>query len=398
VAWNVDRKKMYAHVYFDLDKDQLGIAVYAIGKVPGFSSSLSEDLIKETGTSRARDLFLQTLEEKNISPEELQLGKAFTLDQMQDKLDRLNILGKIVAKDPQAQIVADIDDPMFWAQMDANQLPKNKKAEYEKLSDQQKRSIGERLKNNATSALLTAETPEQLKEAMQKIYVSIARKVNPKLGPKEYASSKSSPPTFLISKEFNFAYYPGFRGAQYMSKVPSALQYVHPQHEKDKIVENDLKWYNILIPDTKDFTEGRALDQIKIEKLDYISEDLAQLFFRNLAGSGDKDLTIMDFNRSVEPVRSKAKRALSEISEQEASVPGLKIASTAIGTWIDLFTGKTYSSEQELLASKVELLKSLEQKREIPLAAKVKIYRLAGYFLGKQNHKVYSQLIKALKI
>lgn len=396
MTWNVDRRKMYAHIYFDLDQNQLGLAVYAIGKLPGFSGALSDDLKNETGSSKAYDLFLKTLEKENITKEELQLGKAFSLSDIEDKLNRLDILGKLHAKDPQAQVVVDIDDPMFWAQFKISQLPKDKQAQYKSYSDDQKRELGEQIKKTESGALLeNISSPEQLQEAMQKIYVSVARSINPNLGPKEYASSKSSPPTFLVSKEHNFAYYPGFRGAQYMSKIPKALDYVHPQQEKD----TSMKWYEIILPDTKQFTGGRSLGQIRVEHLDYISENLSQLFFKGLAGSGERDLSIEDFKRSLVPVKSKSKELLLKFSEQETKLSNLKIGSSRIGSWIDLFSGKIYDSEQELLSAKANLSPfPLKTEREFPLAATIKIYKLAGYFLGKQNYKIHNKLIRMLKI
>ena len=84
----VNRTRMYAHVYFDLRNDQLKIAVYSIAKIPNFSGKLPESLKQRYGHSNAYDVFTQTLREE-ISPDEIQSGKAFSHSRIQDKLEAL---------------------------------------------------------------------------------------------------------------------------------------------------------------------------------------------------------------------------------------------------------------------------------------------------------------------
>ena len=218
---------------------------------------------------------------------------------------------------------------------------------------------------------------------LQKIYVIVSRKTNPRSGAKDFPSS-APPPSFLVSERLNLAYYPGFRGAQYMAKIPKSLDLVHPVKSQNK----EEKWHKVLITDTRQYTDGKPLTIFQAEPLDYITEVLARLFFYNLAGAGDRDLHIMDFNRAVIPVESKSHDLLKNLSD---SIQKVKTASKIVGTWIDLYDGTTYESEQALLANKKNQNESeLEQK--IPLAAQVKIQKIARLFLNKGRLDIYRKL------
>jgi len=385
MAWNVDRRKMYAHVYFDLSVNTLGLAVYAIGKIPGFSGALSDELKEATQASKAYDLFLKTLGKEYFTKEELQLGKRFNLHEIEDKLKRLDILGKLHADDPETNVVVNLDDPLIWFNSRVNLLSEEKQARAKKMTEEKKTEIGKQIKaQEFDQDMSNALTPEEQQEVMQRVYPTLARGLNPKSGPKDFPGKKSIPPTFMTSKEFDAAYYPGFRGAQYMTKTPKSLEYVHPQRAED----TSSKWHHILIPDTKVLMDGKPLSAFEVEPLDYASEVLARLFFYKLSEAGEKSLTIMDFNKAVEPVAAKAKTMLKQISETKEE----KTASSTIGTWIDLYDGSTYDSEAQLIAAKTS-----QSKQRLPLAAKRKINKLAQHLLQQKKFKLYAKLMKEIR-
>lgn len=387
MAWNVDRRKMYAHVYFDLGANTLGLAVYSIGKIPGFSGALSEDLKQGTQTGKAYDLFLKTLGKENFTKEELQLGKRFNYHEIEEKLKKLDTLGKLHAEDPDANVVVDLDDPLVWFNSRMNLLPEEKQKKAQGLLEQKKIEIGQRIRaQELEQDMAEAMTPEDQEEILQRVYPTLARGLNPKSGPKDFPGKKSVPPTFMVSKQFDVAYYPGFRGAQYMTKTPKSLEYVHPQQTED----NKSKWHHVLITDTKQFMDGKPLSAFEVEPLDYASEVLARLFFYKLSEAGEKSLAIMDFNRAVEPVTTKAKSMLKQISETKDE----KVASNMIGTWIDLYNGKTYKSEMSLIVSKAN---QVSEQEKLPLAAKRKINKLAQYFLKQKKFMTYARLMKEIR-
>jgi len=388
MAWNVDRRKMYAHVYFDLSANTLGLAVYAIGKIPGFSGALSDELKQATQASKAYDLFLKTLGKEYFTKEELQLGKRFNFHEIEDKLKKLDILGKLHAEDPDASVVVNLDDPLMWFNSRVNLLSEEKQARAKNMAENKKKEIGKQIKaQEFDQDMANALTPEEQQEVMQRVYPTLARGLNPKSGPKDFPGKKSVPPTFITSKEFDVAYYPGFKGAQYMTKTPKSLEYVHPQQAEDA----SSKWHHILVPDTKPLMGGKPLSAFEVEPLDYASEVLARLFFYKLSEAGEKSLTIMDFNKAIEPVTAKAKTMLKQISEPKEE----KTASSTIGTWIDLHDGRTYDSEAQVIAAKTSQAQS-EQER-LPLAAKSKINKLAQHLLQQKKFKLYARLMKEIR-
>lgn len=359
-----DVQKMYAHIYFDIPKNVLGIAVYSYGRIPGFSGKLSDELKNATQTEKAFHLFQKTMGSDSISGDELQLGKLFSYEEIQDRLNKIDVLGKIIAEDKSAQVLINLDDPLFWLGNKLNKFPEDKRALIEKLPEERKKEIGAKIKESEMGELLKdAKTPNEVQDALQKLYIVISRRLNTKRGPKEYAGtttySPPPPPTFLISKERDLAYYPGFRGAQYMRKIPESLKQVHPLSEQDTAA----KWHNILVPDTKLHTNGKSLDSIQIEPLDYISEVLARLFFNNLPN--EKKLQVMDFNKAISPLIPKAKTLLEKVAS-DLEEKDIKTASSLVGTWIDLETGSTFKSEQQLLAAQ----RNVSEK--LPLAARLR--------------------------
>ena len=384
MTWKADRRKMYAHVYFDLSQDSCGVAVYSIGKVPGFSKKLSPELQDATGKTKARDAFLKILGKGEITPEQLQLGKVFKFEDMQERLHQLDLLGKLIAGDTTADIVVDLDDPMFWFEAAIQNWPRAKQNIAHGLSDEQKIQLGNTVREQELEReLKEAETAEDLADALQRLYIYVSRKVHPTAGPMDFPGSKKypapTPPAFLVSEELNFAYYPGFRGAQWMRKIPKEhTKEVYPMGGEDDVPTQE-KWQTTIIPDCKEFTE-MPLQMIDVKALDYVSEVLARMFFYNLPRG---DMSAMAFNQSVEPMREKAKAMLSKIGDQyrESVTAGMEV-----GTWIHLGTGKTYDTEEDLLAD------NPDAEAELPLAASVKLRRMARTLL-KRNPSLYKKVM-----
>lgn len=384
--WKVDKRKMYAHIYFDLPQDSLGIAVYALGKVPGFAKKLDPELAEATGKSRARDAFLQILGKDDITPDELQLGKTFKFEDIKDRLNQLELLGQQIAKDEDADISVNLDDPMFWFEAKFQDWTRSQQQVAQQLPDAQKIQIGTKHREDEMGKELgEATTAEELEEALQRLYVYVSRKIHPSTGPKDFPGNKSypkpTPPAFLASEEMNLVYYPGFRGAQWMGKAPEpGASRVYPMGKEEE-VPSDQKWQTILIPDCKAYTEVN-LQQIDVRTLDQISEILAKMFFNNLPQT---EMNIMAFNQSVEPIKEKAKSILSRLGEQQKE---LIVASMEVGTWIHLGTGKTYDNEEDLLSDLEEV------QEELPLAASINLRKVARILLKRDQFDLYKKVMK----
>lgn len=375
----LDVRKMYAHIYFEVPQNQLGIAVYAHGKIPGFSGVLDEDVQEITKSKAAYNLFINTLGPDNITKEELRDGRVFQYNQLEEKLKTLDLLGKLIAKDKSAQVTIDLDDPMFWYNVRTKDLPKQKKYMLEQLEDSEKLELGKKFREDSMlGKLLNAKDEEGLKSALQNTYNELARYIHPMHGPKDFPGTKKypapTPPTFLISKEYDFAYYPGYRGAHYMAKIPKKQEYVYPH---GKGVSSEKKWATILVENTTQIL-GYPLSQVEVMELDRISEVLARVFYYGTGKLGT-DPKIMDFNKLVGPVRNKAVSMLVELKHSQAKTAGLP------GTWIDLGTGQTFKSEEQLLAARKD------DDSRLPLAAKIK--NLADKLLKSGNFQGFQKLL-----
>ena len=167
----VDKSKMYAHVYFNIPANSLGIAVYALGKIPGFSGILSEDLQDMTKSRKAYDLFLKTLGGDEMSKEELQEGRLLSYNRLKDKLNTLDTLGKLIAKDKEAQVTIDLDDPATWLEMKLKNLPPEKQYVVKNLPEDKKRDIGQNIRQKELEKLLKADSTEELRDELQNIYI-----------------------------------------------------------------------------------------------------------------------------------------------------------------------------------------------------------------------------------
>lgn len=376
----VDIRKMYAHVYFDVPQDQLGIAVYALGRVPGFAGALDEQLEEVTGSKNAYKLFLRTLGQ-DVEPETLRDGRFFTYENLEERLKTLDLLGKLIAKDKKAQVVVDLDDPVFWFNLRLKNLPRQKRYAYEQLTDEEKSAIGEKIQAEEIGRLTETDSEDGLLENAQNLYNSVSRELHPTTGPKDFEGSAKypapTPPTFLTSKELNFVYYPGFRGAHNMAKVPKSDTVVYP-----KKAPSEKKWMTIIIEDTKALMNFE-LRNAPVQELDRVSEVLARTFFAGTTGMSP-ETKLMEFNKLVGPVRRKAAEMLIELKRKYS-----KEASNMPGSWIDLATGQIFKSEEALLAAKDNQEEEQEEYRE-PLAAKVK--ELALKLLRNGNMKGFKQL------
>lgn len=353
----VDISKMYAHVYFDLaGAGKLGIAVYSVASIPGFASKPGE-LVKEhyPQSSSGKELFLSTFDEKTRpTAEEVQSGKVFRLQDIEDKIPELSLRGKALAENPDADIVLNVDDPDFWAAA----LPPNQRdhaievrdSALQILSDPA-RALHTALDEQDRDAIHDAQ--QALELAFQRLYVVVTRILNPSTGPKQFPKRKS-PPTILVSGIHNVAYYPGYRGSPYMSEVPKLdNKSVHTHRE-----EPGKYWHEIVIPNIHTSTGGHPASAIQVEVLDQISEVLAGLFYKQIRkASSSLDLRQQDFNQALIPVRDKAMTLLGQVDESD-----LKDTTTAahfIGTWIDLYTGQMFKSLAELLAAKKSSMQEL---------------------------------------
>jgi hypothetical protein len=369
--------RMYAHVYFQIASNQLSIAVYGLGKIPGFSGALDEELQETTKQKKAYDLFVNILgQDSQLSKEELQQGRIFNYNQLKEQLNTLNLLGKLIAKDTEAQVVIDLDDPNFWLELEMRNISDAKREIISKLPIEKKNELGNKLKEKAMEKLLASESSEDLHASLQKAYIAVSRGLYPQTGPKDFPGTKKypspTPPTFLVSKEYDFAYYPGFRGAHYMTKTPSSDLYVYP-HEKD--TPHEEKWMTDIIQDTTEYTNS-VLASIDPKELDYITEVLARLFFKSLP-----ETSKAGFNRALIPVKNKAITMLSALANEAE----LKTASSIIGTWIDLNTGLTYKSEQQLLAAAAS-----DRPQERALAAE----KIIKCFVKHGKLKVFLELMR----
>lgn len=375
--YRVERSRMYAHIYFDLGTPgaALGIAVYGVARIPGFAGEPSQ-LVKKYSpdTLSAHELFVNTLQKEDeqiISADEIQQGKLFSYTGLGDKIKNLELWGRAQAQDPNANIVVDIDDPTVWVP-DYAEVPPEEKAE---VGDRVRRKYiegllkgplttyvatikalkDENLPTEQRERIATAyqEARSGVESAMQSLYIVISRILNPEEGPKAYPK-KVAPPTLLVSKKFNLAYYPGFRGSPYMSKQPRRDPTTAPSKSSYKHKDEPGKyWHQLLISNVDSHLEPHTTESVRVEVLDQITEVLARQFYQVISRSPtpSMELKIADFNEAVVPVTNKANELLAKIDESDIR-EGYKKASRYISTWIDLQTGEIFDTLPELLAAK----------------------------------------------
>ena len=164
----MDKRKMYAHVYFDIPGNSLGIAIYSLAKIPGFSGKLDPQLKDLTGHGKAYSLFLDTLGSGRISQEELQQGRIFQYNQLEEQVKKLELLGKLIAKDKEAQVVIDLDDLNFWFEAKLGELSSSQRDLIrKKLPQDQKDSLASQCREETLSELKSVSNVEELYDAMQ---------------------------------------------------------------------------------------------------------------------------------------------------------------------------------------------------------------------------------------
>jgi len=373
----IDIRKTYAHVFFDRESEQLKIAVYATGKIPGFSGALGPELSDRLDSPNAFKAFNKIL--KNIfKPTELQLGALIKYSDIASELVIIEKIGKILANNPAAKIIVDIDDSNVWFKRFYNSLPDKEKeivnaSTPEEIEDFKKEVIDEEF----FSLMRKAEDMEQLEDAFKQIYIKVARTFG-STGPKDVMRS-TPPPTFIISKKGNLAYYPGFRGAQNMPLTPEGPSFhIYPPN-----VEKEQKWFKIIIPDCQMYTD-RSIKNINIEELDYVTETLAKIFFNNLQHIDN----VMSFNKALIPVELRAKEMLKKLSLNQSTD---KKASQLVGTWIDLESGQIFDSEEQLIAA------IKHQPEPIAKAAKLNLTKIAIDFYKKGNKDLFNKIIRKIK-
>ena len=170
-----DRRGMYAHVFFNLTKDDLSIAVYDIGKVPGFSGNLEKDVKDVLGVEKAKNLF-KGIFGKDMSPEELQLGKIFSYENNSKKIEMIDKLGKMLIKNETAQVACNLDDPMTWYSIKFNEFAPAQKLVASNLSEEDKKTLGEHVRDLELEPLelaIHAGDPEQVEDVLKKIYLAL---------------------------------------------------------------------------------------------------------------------------------------------------------------------------------------------------------------------------------
>lgn len=393
--YNFNINKLYAHVYFDISgPGVMGIAVYALPKIPGFSGKPSELLNKYMpGFKNANELFLTMMEQEGVrfNPGILHSGKVFLYPELgsevQSKLSKFQAAGALQAEDKSAQVVVNLDSPELWARVG------NKKF----ASEEEKMAHGGQIKQQVVDTSLEQplreyvdalkeylqdksnlqlreryeEKYDHLENVMTKLYIAVSGITNPKYRTKSY-SGKSQPPTILFSDKYKVAYYPGYRGAQYLTQKinPKSQQfYAHPQ----EAAEGKL-WFDILIQNVDEIVE-KPLFTINTSSLDYITELCAREFFKDLKKS--EELAFSDFQRSGEICKQKGLELLEGLKDEKSSP--LKTSSKTIDSWIDLETGELYKSLGELLSAISGEIAPPGRKQEQPQNNQKEIQLAAEY-------------------
>ena len=380
---NWDRRKMYAHVYFNMPKDELGIAVYSIGRIPGFSGKLNKDLKDATGITNAYKLFEEVMGKK-ISKEELQAGKVFNYENVSKRIKVLDKLNKYHAgKDSNATV--NLDDAKIWFQIAYEQLDSTRQLIAKGLPEDKQDRLGLNFRTREIKDLEAAielGDKEQIENELRELYLYVSSNVGT-MSTKEFEGQKLSPPTMIYSEDFGVAFYPGFRGARYMRPIPKGLALIHPRDETGAPTAPEDKWYHIIIPDTKIYTDNRPLNNIDIKDLNSTTEQLAKMFFKNLNQvAGFKDLTKGHFNQAISPVIELAKKLLGQMDSDNK-----KVASSEVGCWIDLQTGKIYDTEEAVVSAKTQERESPPEE-EYALVAK----RIQNLFLKLGHYDSYARI------
>jgi hypothetical protein len=403
---------MYANVYLDPKQYKLGIAVYAYGKVPGFSRmvkspeeqeaiglALEETFgVKDVDTSKAFNIFrnLALDDNKPMKDVELQRGNLFSYEKFKDKLETLGAFGKYFQN--KAGVSVDLDDPMMWFNLEKANATSSEAAILDELSPEAKTAKGERLRQQNLKSLENPNnTPEQLEEALRRLYILISRARHFGTGPKDYSTSNPdlsppSPPTFLVSKEFDFVFYPGYRGGISMTRLPTDKKMIHPiskPSEGEKDSESEKKWASTLVPDIREYLQATLENPSGklIMELDYITEATAQTFYNSI---NVLEPSRAAFEKALIPTKAKAISLLSKLNSIFSSKT--KVASSTIETWIDLTTGQMFKSEEQLLAS-LRSSAFVPSQEKLPLAAR-SLRRIASILIRHKRLRSIFDLMK----
>jgi hypothetical protein len=402
---------MYANVYIDPKSHKLGIAVYAYGKIPGFSrmvrSPEEQEAIrfaleetfgaKDVDTSKAFNIFHNLAlddSDKPMKGVELQRGNIFSYEKFKDRLDILGGFGEYFQN--KVSIFADLDDPMMWFGLElANTSSRSEAAILEELPQQEKIARGEKIRQQHLKSLVHSDNTTQFEEALRRLYILISRSRHFGVGPKDYSTSNPahsppSPPTFLISKEMDFVFYPGFRGGISMTRLPTDKKMIFPISKPGVDPTTEKKWASILVPDIRAYLQDISLEKPSsslIMELDYVTEATAQTFYNSITVP---EPSYAAFEKALIPTRAKAV-ALLERLEKVLSTHRKIASSGMIETWIDLSTGQIFKSEEQLLASMRS--SSQEQQEKLPLAAH-SLRRIANILIRHKRLRSIFNLMK----
>lgn len=399
--------RMYANIYIDPKSHKLGIAVYAYGKIPGFSRivkspeeqvairlALEETLgVKDVDTSKAFNIFHNLALDDNNKPmsgAELQRGNVFRYEEFKDKLDILRGFGEYFQN--KTSIFADLDDPMMWFGLElANASSRSEAAILNELPQQEKIAKGEKMRQHHLQSLRNRDnTPAQSEEALRRLYILISRARHFEVGPKDYSPSKPAPPTFLVSKELGFVFYPGYRGGISMTRLPTDKNMVFPKTKPDSDPTTEKKWASTLIPDIRAYIQEVFLEKPSsslVMELDYITEATAQTFYNSITVP---EPSYAAFEKALVPTRVKAISLLERL-EKVLSAHRKVASSGMIETWIDLSTGQIFKSEEQLLSSMHS--NSKEQQEKLPLAAH-SLRRIASILIRHKRLRSIFDLLK----
>jgi hypothetical protein len=403
------KNRLYAHVFFD--SSELNIAVYKLGKIPGFSRDIVDPELQEHIGSKAFDAFAKILEGK-ISAKQMQQGGIIDYENIKEDLPVIERLARNITQDSSLKVIVDLDQTKIWWEFFLSELSRDVDREAEeKLNIEEKKKKALEYKNYVLKRI--QEETKNKEQFFRKLYTFISFKYYPKHGPKDYSRSTKDqsppiPPTFLVSKGNpssglpGFVFFPGYRGAHYLTQTPKA-----PEEGKKSLfftapgetTSEDASpahgkpiqtWYTKLIPNVKKYTKDQLpLSFFNHAELIFTTEEVAHSFYEGLSDSSTASWAA--FNKATPKAKEKAVELIGKLEPTSD-----KAASNEIGVWIDLQTGKIFNSEESLISSMKNEEQTYSEGFAIAAKSKFKISKIAGSLLLKGNRKLFKKLIKII--
>lgn len=422
------KNRLYAHVFFK--ENALDIAVYSLGKVPGFSTKIEDPALREEYSPFAFEAFTKILKNK-LSPEQLQQGGIIDYESIKNDLPEIEKLGKEIADNPNLKVVVNLDSNALWfkfyveefapADQQAAENPECNHPEHPEFKKKScKQAKIDRAIQYKDDLYKTLQAKSKSKESLyKKLYTFISFKYNPDHGPKDYTKtvkqdanatkkSPTPPPTFLVSKggpgQPGFVFFPGYRGAHYLTQAPDAPMegkkspfFTAPGDTKSEdanpAIGQPMKtWYTKLITDVRKYTKNNLPPSLfNRTELVYVTEEVAHSFYKELS-SDPNALSWTSFNKAT----PKAKETGIELIK-ELEPTSNKLASGETGTWIDLQTGRIFDSEESLISSMKDEEESYSEGFAIAAKSKFRISKIASSLLLRGNRKLFKKLIKIIR-